>query len=232
VRPNITIHRISGQLRLPAFGDVQRSTSKIGDHCMRFLALLVSLLLGGCGSMYSTLQAEGSSKQIIYELPEEQAFQVAFGAITQVFPGYEIIEIDGPLRGYTTTFRFVLDTYTQQVMVVPAVGKAVDGRAIHGYYFEVSGRGSSVVQGRVKNAELFDTVSKAAQATNKAIAVSELSRASYAGARWKQGEKGPTKRAGESEVFSNIERLKQLRDSGAITDEEFARKRKELLDRL
>jgi len=40
------------------------------------------------------------------------------------------------------------------------------------------------------------------------------------------------KRAGESDVFSQIERLKQLRDSGAITNEEFARKRKELLDRL
>jgi len=182
--------------------------------------------------MYSTLQADGSSKQIIYELPEEQAFQVAFGSITQVFPGYEITEVDGPVRGYTTTFRFVLDTYTQQVMVVPAAGKAADGRAIRGYYFEVSGRGSSIIQGRVKNAELFDTVSKAAQATDKAIAVSELSRASYTGARWKQGEQGPTKRAGESDVFSQIERLKQLRDSGAITNEEFARKRKELLDRL
>jgi len=199
---------------------------------MRVIVLLVGLILGGCGSMYSTLQADGSSKQIIYELPEEQAFQVAFGSITQVFPGYEITEVDGPVRGYTTTFRFVLDTYTQQVMVVPAAGKAADGRAIRGYYFEVSGRGSSIIQGRVKNAELFDTVSKAAQATDKAIAVSELSRASYTGARWKQGEQGPTKRAGESDVFSQIERLKQLRDSGAITNEEFARKRKELLDRL
>ena len=126
----------------------------------------------------------------------------------------------------------MLDTYTQQVIVVPAAGKTADGRAIRGYYFEVTGRGSSIIQGRVKNAELFDTVSKAAQATDKAIAVSELSRASYTGARWKQGEQGPTKRAGESDVFSLIERLKQLRDSGAITDEEFARKRKELLDRL
>ena len=199
---------------------------------MRFIVLLVGFLLGGCGSMYSTLQADSSSKQIIYELPEEQAFQIAFGSITQVFPGYEITEVDGPVRGYTTTFRFVLDTYTQQIMVVPAAGKAADGRAIRGYYFEVSGRGSSVIQGRVKNAELFDTVSGAAQATKKAIAISELSRASYTGARWKQGEQGPTKRATEGDVFSQIERLKQLHDRGDISDEEFARKRKELLDRL
>lgn len=182
--------------------------------------------------MYSTLQTDGSPKQVVYELPEEQAFQIAFGAITQVFPGYEITEVDGPVRGYTTIFRFVLDTYTQQVMVIPSTGKAVDGRTVRGYYFEISGRGSSIVQGRLKNSELFDTVSKAAQATNKAVAVSELRRASYSGARWRQGEQAPKKPAGESDVFSQIERLKQLRDSGAITDEEFARKRKELLDRL
>jgi len=198
----------------------------------RITAMLLAVILSGCGSTHTSLQVEGSSKQTIYELTEEQAFQVAFGSITQVFPGYEITDVDGPVKGYTTTFRFVLDTYTQQVMVVPALGKTSDGKSVRGYYFDVSGRGSSVVQGRVKNAELFDTVVKAAQATGKAAAVSEVTRTSYVGARWKQGELAQTKRPIENDVFSQIERLKQLRDSGAITEEEFARKRKELLDRI
>ncbi len=199
---------------------------------MRFIFVLFVALLGGCGSTYSSLQADGSSRQAIYALTEEQAFQVAFGSITQVFPGYEVAEVDGPVKGYTTTFRFVLDTYTQQVMVVPASGQTVDGATVKGYYFDVSGRGSSVVQGRVKNAELFDTVVKAAQATGKSISVSNVIRTQYTGARWKQGEIAPNKRSADVDVFSQIEKLKQLRDSGAITDEEFARKRKELLDRI
>lgn len=200
---------------------------------MRLLAILLSVVLAGCGSTHSTLQTEGSANHTIFAIPEEQAFQIAYGAITKVFPGYEIAEVDGPLRGYTTTFRFVLDTYTQQVIVVPATGQASGGRAVSGYYFEVSGRGSSVVQGRAKNAELFDVVSQSARATGKATVVSELSRGTYVGAKWKQGDQRPASPVSSgSDVLTQIERLKQLRDSGAITDEEFAAKRKQLLDRL
>ena len=199
---------------------------------MRVVLAMIVAILSGCGSAYSSLQAESSSKQTIYELTEEQAFQVAFGAITQVFPGYEVTDVDGPVKGYTTTFRFVLDTYTQQVMVIPATGKAPNGRLVEGYYFDVSGRGSSVVQGRAKNAELFETVIKSADATSRAVPVSNVARASYSGARWKQGELSQGKRATDGDAFLQIQRLKQLRDSGAITEDEFERKRKQLLERI
>jgi hypothetical protein len=98
----------------------------------------------------------------------------------------------------------------------------------------VSGRGSSVVQGRLKNVELFELVSSAARASGKAIAVEGLTRASYVGARWKQGEavRASVLRAPAADPLTQIQRLQQLRDNGAITDEEFSRKKKELLERL
>lgn len=199
---------------------------------MRLIVVVIAIFLSACGSTYSSLQPDGSSSKAIYEISEDQAFQVAFGSIVQVFPGYDIADVDGPVRGYSTSFRFVLDTYTQQVMVVPATGKGTDGRLVKGYYFDVSGRGSSVIQGRVKNAELFDTVTRAAQATGKLITVSEVRLASYSGSKWKQGEVVQQKRAPEGDAFDQIEKLKKLRDSGAITEEEFAKKRKELLERI
>lgn len=205
---------------------------------MRLLILSVFALLIGCSTNFSTLQPENSTKQVIYGVSEEQAFQIAFSSLTQVLPGNEITEIDGPVKGYSATFRFVLDTYSQQVIVVPASGKDAEGKVVRGYYFEVSGSGSSVVQGRAKNVQLFETISSSAKATNKGVFVSSVSREAYVGARWRQGESSKpnpalaAKSDTGADPLTQIERLKQLRDRGVITDEEFERKKKELLERI
>jgi len=202
------------------------------------LVLLFSFLVSGCATNFSTLQPENSSKQVIYAVPEEQAFQIAFSALGQVLPGNEITDIDGPVKGYSATFRFLLDTYSQQVMVIPASAQDAGGKTVRGYYYEVAGSGTSVVQGRAKNVQLFEAVSSSAKSTGRAVFVSGVKRESYAGARWRQGDAGrqaPTQgislEAG-ADALTQIERLHQLRDRGAITEEEFQRKKKELLDRI
>lgn len=212
--------------------DVFERGGALMTRLIQWLSLLLATCLAGCGSTHSSLNMEGGTQPRLFVITEEQAFQVAYGAITQVFPGYEITEVDGPVRGYSTTFRFVLDTYTQQVVVVPARGKAADGNWVNGFYFDVSGRGSSVVQGRVKNAELFDTVLKEAQATGRAVPVSELHRSPYVGVKWKQGAPAASLPRNEGEVAARLQQLKDLRDKGLITEEEHTKKRKELVDRL
>lgn len=203
----------------------------------RFLALLLLLLLSGCATNFSTLQAKDSpQKQFLLAVPEEQAFQIAFSSFTQVLPGYEITDVDGPIKGYSANFRFLLDTYSQQVMVIPASAKDPEGNSIRGYYFEVSGTGTSG-QGRAKNVQLFEAVSASARATGKYVAVSGVIRESYTGARWKQGDAAragstPLTKTDGPDAVTQIERLQQLRDRGAITEDEFQRKKKELLDRL
>ena len=205
---------------------------------MRLLLLSFLAFLTGCSTNFSTLQPENSANQVIYSVSEEQAFQIAFSSLTQVLPGKEITDIDGPVKGYLATFRFILDTYSQQVMVIPVSAKDAEGKTVRGYYFDVSGRGSSVVQGRAKNVELFETISSSAKATGKAVFVSNVNREPYTGARWKQGDAGKTsptlapKPEVGTDALALIERLKQLRDHGVITDKEFEDKKKELLERV
>ena len=40
---------------------------------MRLFAVVLSLVLTGCGSTYSTLQTEGSSKQTVFTVSEDLA---------------------------------------------------------------------------------------------------------------------------------------------------------------
>lgn len=202
----------------------------------RFLALLLLSLLSGCATNFSTLQTESSHTQFLLAVPEEQAFQIAFSSFNLVLPGYEITDVDGPTKGYSANFRFLLDTYSQQVMVIPASAKDHEGRGIRGYYFEVSGTGSSG-QGRAKNVQLFETVSASARSTGKYVAVSGVTRDSYTGARWKQGDAARSSAALQTktdgpDAVTQIERLQQLRDRGAITEDEFQQKKKELLGRI
>lgn len=206
---------------------------------MRSLFLVFMVwLIAGCSTHFSTLRSDSSSAKIVYVIPEEQAFQIAFSALTSTLPGREITDIDGPVKGYSTDFRFLLDTYSQQVMVIPVLGKDAEGKAVRGYYFEVSGSGSSVVQGRAKNVQLFEAVSSAAKATEKAVVVSSVATAPYLGSRWKQNElkHEKTQSADKSETkddtLNQIERLKQLYDRGVITEGDFERKKKELLERI
>lgn len=203
------------------------------------LLLFLLTLSAGCSTHFSTLHPEGSTAQIIYAVPEEQAFQIAHGSLATTLPGRKIEVIDGPVRGYSTYFRFVLDTYTQQVLVYAAQGTDALGKKIRGYYFEVSGSGSSIVQGRAKNVELFERVVESAKTTGKGVAVTSVERIGYTNAKWRLGEgelgKSTTPVASgtiNEDVLFSLERLKGLRDRGVITEEEFEAKKKELLKRL
>lgn len=209
---------------------------------MRISVLLVMLLTfipAGCSTHFSTLKPEGSSTQVIYTITEEQAFQIAHASLATTLPGRKIEVIDGPIRGYSTSFRFVLDTYTQQVLVHAAQGSDPLGKTVRGYYFEVSGSGSAIVQGRAKNIELFERVADAAKATGRGVSVTGVERIGYTNAKWRLGEgaaqtgtTSPASANTREDVLNSLERLKGLRDREVITDQEFETKKKELLERL
>ena len=50
----------------------------------------------------------------------------------------------------------------------------MDGKAVFGFYFEVSGSYSSFVQGRAKNIALWEALMKSLEATNSGILVTKL----------------------------------------------------------
>lgn len=176
---------------------VTNGKAMYGGRTMRVMTrwAMFSILLMlsvGCSTHFSTLQPEGSTAQILYAIPEEQAFQIAHGTLVTTIPGYKIEIIDGPVRGYITTFQPFLDKYTQQVLVFPAEGLDALGKKIRGYYFEVSGSGTSGI-GYYKNVELFKKVTEAAKATGKGIAVTGLERTGYTNAEWHNGQVVPVK---------------------------------------
>jgi Short C-terminal domain len=103
----------------------------------------------------------------------------------------------------------------------------------------VSGSGSSFVQGKAKNIELFEKVAEATRATSKGVAVTGIKRVAYANAKWRLGDgeaqRGTNPSASTNtreDILNSLERLKDLRDRGVITDQEFETKKKELLDQL
>ena len=190
------------------------------------LALAVFMIfLSGCSTKFSTLKTDEGT--IIYKLDEKEAFKIAHRTMLNVFPGRKLTVIDGAAKGFKTYTRFLLDTYSQQVLIFAANGKDQSGNKVQGYYFEVSGSGSSVLQGRAKNVELFETLSKNLQNTKTRVFVTNMQSQSY---KTKIKETVSTNSSsGSTLVFDKLERLKKLYDKGIITKDEFNSKKTKLM---
>ena len=145
-------------------------------------------------------------------------------------PGRKITILDGQVKGYTTYFRFVLDTYTQQILIYRASGQNTKGEKIFGYYYEVSGSGSSFVQGRAKNVKLFETLNSSLKSTNSAVSITGLKKENYLTNNPTQFLLNP--KGSKNEIYDNLEKLKKLYEDGVITENEYKQEKKELLDEL
>lgn len=194
---------------------------------------MLAIALGACSTHFDTSQQEGVDGRTIYQLPQEQAFAIAYNAIATVLPGRKISEIDGPVKGYSTWFRFVLDTYTQQVLIVPAKGISKSGAPVEGFYFEVSGSGSSIVQGRAKNVSLYETIQAELDKLNVAVVVPQIERESYKEPVFAT-KGGPTgsPQPGGGTVADRLDELKDLWDRGLISEKEYSDQRAKIIGSL
>jgi|WetSurMetagenome_2_1015567.scaffolds.fasta_scaffold00413_20 hypothetical protein len=197
------------------------------------IMILLLLLTVGCSKHFTTLQKENDMSSLIYQIPEDRAFQMAYWAITSSFPNRKITEIEGPIRGYSTYFRIMLDTYTQQILVFPAMGSKKDGKDIKGYYFEVSGGGTTVI-GRQKNVNMYEQLSKALADTGAGVVVTNVRPSKYETTKRAEFNGGP-RYSQDTKMKSDVEVLKdlnQLHKDGIISDAEFEAKKKEILQRM
>lgn len=191
--------------------------------------ILVVLLVIDCSTHFSTLQQNDEKTRVIYQISEEEAFRLAHWALTSTFPNRKITIVDGLTRGYSTYFRIMLDTYSQQVLVFPAIGIKENKEEVKGYYFEVSGSGTTVI-GRQKNVELFEKLNKSLAETGKSVVVTNVKLLKYE-ADMKIPIEGSQKIDKQSPSES-LRELKQLHKEGIISDEEFEKKKKEILERM
>lgn len=164
--------------RRPPHDHVTHAHGFSGRRQLAIILTLVLCSLPGCSTHFSTLQPEGSTAKVIYTLPDEHALHMAYAAMIATFPGEGIIEIPGAVRGYSSSFRFNPDTYSQQILVYPVHGRTTTGQKIAGVYFEVSGSGTSFI-GRAKNVELAARVQTLAQATGTAETVVSVEARGY-----------------------------------------------------
>lgn len=187
--------------------------------------ILVSFGLGACSTHFDTSKKENSSDSVLYKLTQEQSFSLAYNAIVSVLPGRKISNVDGAVKGYSTWSRFVLDTYTQQVMVIPAQGETKSGETVAGFYFEISGSGSSG-SGRQTNVRLYETIQEELDQMNVGVPVTSLQKTSYNGSVF------DAPASNEKSAESRLKELDRLLEQKLITEDEYKTKRTNVLQSL
>ncbi len=201
---------------------------------------LAALSLAACSTHNTTLVNRGAG-QIIYRLSEEQAFTTVIDAYAEILPKQGLDDITGARRGYEATCRWGLDTFSQKTLVIPAVGTDARGGEVRGYYFEVSGSGTST-SCRLKNKDLYNRLREALGATRTAVVVTNLREGryetdgrAYLGGSRDARDVANSRRAtpkGPNPVADQLRELKNLRDQGLISDLEYETKRRQILDRM
>ena len=195
------------------------------------------LLAVGCSTQYTTLaRQESGDGQVIYRISEQQAFTLVLDAYAEVLPKQSLFDITGVRRGYESTWRWGLDTYSQKVLIIPAVRTDASGREVHGYWFDVSGGGTSGF-GLAKNRDLYRRIQQALDATGTASVVTHLrggvyetdGRAYRAEGRDAR-EAAPRLRPSGGSAADRMRELKTMHEQGLITDGEYQTKRRQILD--
>jgi len=204
-------------------------------------AMLVTVAVAGCSTHYTTLQTDPIFPQVIYRISEEQAFTIALDAFAEVLPDQSLFDVAGPRRGYHTTWRFGLDTYSHKVLVIPAVGIGEMGQEVQGYWFDVSGSGTAIISGTAKNRELHRRLQNALDGTATATFVTNVREGRYETdgrayrAQGRDAHKASTsnpRAPSAPSVTDQLRELKAMYDQGLISKEEYDAKRRQLLDRM
>lgn len=210
---------------------------------------LFVLLLAGCTAHRISLN-EGESKSTIYQLDETVMFNLVYSSIQEVFPEENISVITQPTRGYITKFLappLHVDWFTQKVLVHRSSGIDKRGTEVYGYWIEVSGSGSSFLQGQLKNEEVFDTIISHLKSSAKSYVVTDVTNAPYLvpqenfyvrGADTLEGNgqrvvvtNKQEKDSGGKSKAEQLRELHQLRADGIINDEEYERTKRKILDK-
>ena len=204
------------------------------------VSLVVAVLTMTACTHNSTLARRGDGEQVIYRLSEAQAFTMVLDAYAEVLPKQSLYDVTGVRRGYESTWRFGLDSYSQKTLIIPAVGTDARGHEVQGYWFDVSGGGTAIFSGSAKNRGLFRRLQEALDATGTAVVITNLREGRYetdgrgyrAAGRDASAIASPGSRTPRGSVADQLRELKTMHDQGLISDQEYEAKRRQILDRM
>ena len=212
------------------------------------IAVLVSIVLAGCSAHRSSI-GNNPSSATIYEAEEKRVFDIVYSSIQEVLSSEEISVITTPTRGYIAKFfapPLHVDWFTQKVLVHRASGLNKGKKKVYGYWIEVSGSGTSFLQGQIKNAELFDTIVAHLEEATRKHEIFNMSSEPYLvpqenfyvrGADTLEGEGTRVIITNKGGSHSTKDREKQLRDlhqlrvDGILSREEYEAAKKRVLSK-
>lgn len=179
---------------------------------------------------------------------EEAFFRAAYEAISESKPDLPIVDLDGPVRGYQTTWVFALDRYTTTIRVFRASGIDANGNKVSGYYPEVSGGGTLIIRGPALDEQVYKTALEKFSRLGNRTKVSSLDRQDYEfdRDRWRLTNKPSLRDGGtiklqlpdglgsgiSKSVTERLDELENLRTSGTISATEYEQLRKKILNEL
>jgi hypothetical protein len=169
----------------------------------RAAGFLITLLVTGCATPNLARKPgpeSPDSPEVIYAIPQSQAFAIALGAIRSAALrcGADRVHIDNISRGdglrgyeaeyYSWIYRFYIP---RRLYVVPAAGIAANGQQIDGFRFEITYyyyRGLRAVNVRLPGGGCEQTLISALlttlQATGSATSVTSLETRPYGEGRY------------------------------------------------
>lgn len=208
--------------------------------------LLLVFIFAGCSAHRISIAEDGSASTI-YDLDENSVFNIVYSSIQEVFPEEKISVITAPVRGYITKFLappFHVDWFTQKVLVHRATGVNSSGQKVSGYWLEVSGSGSSFLQGQAKNKAVYKTILRHLNSTARKHQVTGITKAPYAvsqenfyvrGADTLEGEGMRVRVKHEGSTSSERSRAEKLRElyklheDGVLNDAEYEAAKQKVL---
>lgn len=195
---------------------------------MRILISIAILFLVGCSTHQTTLKQDGGYK--IYAIEEQKIFQLTYQEMIAIVDDEIVNEIDGPERGFSTRLTWGLDWYNVIIKIVPVEGVDKQGNNVKGYFVELGGKGSYPTS---RPKEVITNIQRKLNESGTGVMVTSYRKSNYVldRDRWRLNEKPSAREKGESPI-DKLLKLKVLKDEGAITDEEYERKKSELLKQI
>jgi hypothetical protein len=161
----------------------------------RAAGFLIALLIAGCATPHLAPKPSPDGPEVIYAIPQSQAFAIARGAIQSaaLHCGADYLHVDkisrgDGLRGYEADYgswfyRFYIP---RRLYVVPAAGIGASGEQIDGFRFEITYyyyRGLRAVNVRLPSGgcenTLISALHAALEATGTATSVTSLETRPY-----------------------------------------------------
>ena len=166
----------------------------------RAARLLIALLIAGCATPHLAPKPSSDGPEVIYAIPQSQAFAIALGAIQSAAQrcGADYLHVDkisrgDGVRGYEADYSswFYRFYIPRRLYVVPAAGVGTSGQQIDGYRFEITHyffRGLRDVNLRLPGGGCEETLTSellaALQATGTATSVTDPETRPYVEGRY------------------------------------------------